>query len=64
MKDFIMITLSTGLGTGIIANGEIVYGHDGCAGELGDLTIDYSENARTCLCGKKGCLESYASEKG
>ena len=64
MKDFIMITLGTGLGTGIIANGEIVYGHDGCAGELGHLTIDYTENARQCLCGKKGCLEAYASAKG
>jgi len=59
-----MITLGTGLGTGIIANGEIVYGHDGCAGELGHMTIDYSENARQCLCGKKGCLEAYASAKG
>ena len=64
MKDFIMITLGTGFGSGIVVNGEVVFGHDGMAGELGHLTIDYTENARQCFCGKKGCLEAYASAKG
>jgi glucokinase len=64
MKDFIMITLGTGFGSGIIVNGQVVYGHDGCAGELGHMCIDFTENARLCPCGKKGCIEAYASAKG
>jgi len=62
MKDFIVITLGTGLGSGIVVNGEILYGHDGFAGELGH-TIVYPEG-RLCGCGKKGCLETYASATG
>lgn len=62
MKDFIVITLGTGLGSGIVINGEMVYGHDGCAGELGHTTV--IPNGRGCGCGKKGCLETYASATG
>ena len=54
MKNFIMITLGTGLGAGIIINGKLVYGHDGFAGELGHVNMDRSENARPCGCGRKG----------
>lgn len=62
MKDFIVITLGTGLGSGIVANGELIYGHDGFAGEIGH-TI-YDPNGRECGCGRKGCLETYASASG
>lgn len=62
MKDFIVITLGTGLGSGIVINGEMVYGHDGFAGELGHTTVD--PEGRICGCGKKGCLEAYASATG
>ena len=62
MKDFIVITLGTGLGSGIVINGEMVYGHDGFAGELGHTTV--IPNGRACGCGKKGCLETYASASG
>lgn len=62
MKDFVVITLGTGLGSGIVANGELIYGHDGFAGELGHTTVFY--NGRTCGCGRKGCLETYASATG
>ncbi len=62
MKDFIVITLGTGLGSGIVVNGELVYGADGFAGELGH-TI-YDRNGRECGCGRKGCLEAYASASG
>ncbi|MGN1214974.1 MAG: ROK family protein [Candidatus Cryptobacteroides sp.] len=64
MKDFIMITLGTGVGSGIVVNGELIYGHDGFAGELGHVIIDRSPNARQCGCGKKGCLEAYCSATG
>ena len=64
MKNFIMITLGTGLGAGIIINGDLVYGHDGFAGELGHVNMDRSENARPCGCGRKGCLETYCSATG
>ena len=64
MKNFIMITLGTGLGAGIIINGNLVYGHDGFAGELGHVNMDRSENARQCGCGRKGCLETYCSATG
>lgn len=63
MKNFIMITLGTGVGSGIIINGELVYGHDGFAGELGH-TCAVRHNGRQCNCGKKGCLETYASAVG
>lgn len=63
MKDFIMITLGTGVGSGIIANGEMVYGCDSTAGELGH-TIIRRENGRMCGCGRRGCLEAYCSATG
>jgi len=62
MKDFIMITLGTGLGSGIVVNGEVLYGHMGNAGELGH-TIVYP-GGRECGCGRNGCLETYASATG
>ena len=62
MKNFIVITLGTGVGGGIVINGELVYGHDGFAGELGH-TI-YDPNGRECACGRRGCLETYASAGG
>lgn len=62
MKDFVEITLGTGLGSGIVVNGQVVYGHDGFAGEIGHTTIE--RNGRLCGCGKKGCLETYASATG
>lgn len=62
MKDFIMITLGTGVGSGIVVNGEMVYGHDGFAGEIGH-TIVFPEG-RQCGCGRKGCLETYTSAPG
>ena len=62
MTDAVVITLGTGLGSGIIANNLILYGHDGFAGELGHLVIE--PNGRECGCGRKGCLEMYVSAKG
>jgi len=62
MKDFIVITLGTGLGSGIVANGELIYGADGFAGEIGHTTVD--PNGRRCGCGKLGCLEAYVSATG
>lgn len=63
MKDFIMITLGTGVGSGIVINGEVVYGNDGFAGELGH-TIAVRHNGRQCGCGRTGCLETYCSATG
>ena len=63
MKNFIMITLGTGVGSGIVINGDVVYGHDGFAGELGHVTA-VRNNGRACNCGKTGCLEAYASAIG
>jgi glucokinase len=63
MRDFIVITIGTGLGSGIVVNGDVLYGHDGFAGELGH-TIVYPENGRKCTCGRNGCLESYVSARG
>ena len=63
MKNFIMITLGTGVGSGIVINGEVVYGHDGFAGELGH-TAAVRNNGRVCNCGKTGCLETYCSATG
>ena len=62
MKDFIVITLGTGLGSGIVVNGQLVYGADGFAGEIGH-TI-YNPEGRVCGCGRKGCLEAYVSASG
>ena len=63
MKNFIMITLGTGVGSGIVVNGQLVYGSDSNAGELGHVTM-VRENGRTCGCGRKGCLEAYCSATG
>ena len=63
MKDFIMITLGTGVGSGVVANGQLIYGHDGFAGELGHVIVR-RENGRPCGCGNKGCLETYTSATG
>lgn len=63
MKDFIMITLGTGVGSGIVINGQLVYGHDGFAGELGHVIVRRT-NGRQCGCGRTGCLETYASATG
>lgn len=62
MKDFIMITLGTGVGSGIVINGQLVYGHDGFAGELGHTII--RRGGRPCGCGRRGCLETYCSATG
>ncbi len=62
MKNFVVITLGTGLGSGIVVNGELVYGADGFAGEVGHTIVD--TNGRECGCGRRGCLETYASATG
>lgn len=64
MKNFIMITLGTGVGSGIVVNGQVIYGSDGFAGELGHVIVDKSSEARSCGCGRKGCLETYCSATG
>ena len=64
MKNFIVITLGTGVGSGIVINGQLVYGHDGFAGELGHVTMDRSAQGRPCGCGRTGCLEAYCSATG
>ena len=63
LKDFIMITLGTGVGSGIVVNGQLVYGHDGSAGELGHVIMKRN-NGRMCGCGRAGCLEAYCSATG
>lgn len=62
MKDFIVITLGTGVGSGIVISGNLVYGHDGFAGELGHVIV--RRNGRQCGCGRQGCLEAYTSATG
>ena len=62
IDDFIMITLGTGVGSGIISHGRLVYGHDGFAGELGHVCVE--QGGRQCNCGLKGCLETYTSAMG
>ncbi len=62
MKNFITITLGTGLGSGIVIDGKLLYGNNGCAGELGHVCIDF--HGRHCSCGKRGCLECYVSAPG
>lgn len=64
MKNFIVITLGTGVGSGIVTDGKLLYGHDGFAGELGHCKVDYSGNGRLCGCGQRGCIEAYASATG
>ena len=56
MKDFLVVTLGTGLGSGFVANGKLIYGHDGFAGELGHVVVN--KTGRICGCGRKGCLET------
>jgi len=62
INDFVMVTLGTGLGSGIVVNGRVLYGHDGFAGELGHVIVE--ENGRQCGCGRRGCLETYSSVTG
>lgn len=62
LDDFVVVTLGTGLGSGFVVNGKMLYGHDGFAGELGHTII--KEGGRQCGCGRKGCLETYASATG
>ncbi len=65
MKNFIVITLGTGLGSGFVVDGKLVYGHDGFAGELGHIAVGApGDSNRECGCGKKGCLETYVSATG
>ena len=63
MKNFIVLTLGTGVGSGIVINGQLVYGCDGFAGELGHVTMR-REEGRSCGCGRTGCLEAYCSATG
>ena len=63
MKNFIMITLGTGVGSGIVCDGKVIYGSDGLAGELGDVRVE-QHNGRECGCGRTGCLETYCSATG
>lgn len=62
MKNFVVITLGTGLGSGIVVNGQLVYGNDGLAGELGHTIVH--PHGRACNCGRRGCLETYVSATG
>lgn len=62
MKDFVMVTLGTGVGSGFVSNGALIYGNDGFAGELGH--VNAVRDGRICGCGRKGCLEAYASATG
>jgi glucokinase len=64
MKNFIVITLGTGVGSGIVINGQLVYGCDGFAGELGHVTMVRGKEGRSCGCGRTGCLEAYCSATG
>jgi len=64
MKNFIVLTLGTGVGSGVVINGQLVYGCDGFAGELGHVTMVRGEEGRMCGCGRTGCLEAYCSATG
>jgi glucokinase len=61
-RDFLVVTLGTGVGSGFVSSGRLIYGHDGFAGELGHTIVE--ENGRPCGCGRRGCLETYASATG
>lgn len=62
MNNFVELTLGTGVGSGIVANGQLIYGSDGFAGELGHMIVE--PDGRPCGCGRKGCLETYCSATG
>jgi len=62
MRDFVMVTLGTGLGSGFVANGELIYGYNSFAGELGHVVV--TPNGRQCNCSRRGCLETYVSATG
>lgn len=62
MKTFIMVTIGTGLGSGIVIKGDLLYGSSGFAGELGHSNL--FPGGRDCSCGRKGCLETYVSARG
>jgi glucokinase len=62
LRDFVVVTLGTGLGSGFVVNGEVLYGHDGFAGELGHVIVE--REGRLCGCTRKGCLETYVSATG
>ncbi|MCP4439086.1 MAG: ROK family protein [Aureispira sp.] len=62
LKNFMVVTLGTGVGSGFVVNGKLMYGHDGFAGELGHFTVE--QGGRPCNCGRRGCLETYASATG
>lgn len=62
MNNFVELTLGTGVGSGIVANGQLIYGFDGFAGELGHMIVE--PDGRPCGCGRKGCLETYCSATG
>lgn len=62
VNDFILITLGTGVGSAIVSNGKMIYGHDGFAGEVGHTIVEI--DGRECGCGRKGCLETYSSATG
>lgn len=64
MKNFVVFTLGTGLGSGIISNGELLIGKHGAAGEIGHVNVNPNPNARQCNCGLTGCLETYVSVTG
>ena len=64
MKNFLVVTLGTGLGSGFVADGKLIYGHDGFAGELGHVTVNRTGAGRICGCGRRGCLETYVSATG
>lgn len=62
MKNFVVITIGTGLGSGIVVNGDLLYGHSGFAGEMGHTIA--VRDGRLCTCGRRGCLEAYVSIRG
>jgi glucokinase len=62
LRDFVVVTLGTGLGSGFVVSGEVLYGHDGFAGELGHVIVE--REGRLCGCTRKGCLETYVSATG
>lgn len=62
MNNFVELTLGTGVGSGIVVNGQLIYGFDGFAGELGHMIVE--PDGRPCGCGRKGCLETYCSATG